>query len=61
MSELKPCPFCGEEAKLLDKTNYYETGGYTYYFVRCNNCGAENGWNMQLEKAIEAWNRRVEE
>lgn len=50
---LKPCPFCGEEAKLsrLPKC----------VFVTCTNCWAEEGrkWNKDQEaEAIAAWNER---
>lgn len=57
MSELKPCPFCGGEAKVywLD----YEEA----WFAGCGNNGC-HVWphichNTEAE-AIEAWNRRYE-
>lgn len=53
MSEkLKPCPFCGKPAKLIeypeDKT----------YFVRCN-CGASTRIYSYRKLAIKAWNKRA--
>ena len=58
-SELKPCPFCGGEAKLmLDKCS-------GVYFIGCSNdkClgfGAI-GWSYETaEEAIKAWNTRAE-
>lgn len=49
--ELKPCPFCGYEARA------HETeGGLSFVF--CNNCSAEVQGKTNAE-AIEVWNRRV--
>ena len=59
MAELKPCPFCGGEAKLdhLVKSS----------IVWCKCCMASTK-SMEFspeyasdEKAIEAWNRRAED
>lgn len=55
--ELKPCPFCGSEARIV--TNYVGS-----VYIRCTNiykCGVrQEGWDME-EDAIEAWNRRAGE
>ena len=59
MKDLEFCPFCGGEAWLLDKCNYVETGGYTYWFVRCKDCGAETGWSVRKDSAVDAWNKRA--
>ena len=48
--KLLPCPFCGGEAFIV-----HRSGGWIY----CVECGAESGYFNTLEKAIEAWNRRV--
>ena len=59
MAELKPCPFCGGEAKLehLMKSS----------IVYCGSCMASSK-SIEFspeyasdEKAIEAWNRRAED
>ena len=56
--KLKPCPFCGGEAKLRNEGSCS--------FVKCKNCGAEAGLvhisaeYCANEKAAEAWNRRVD-
>ena len=58
MSELKPCPFCGREAKIHKRLNA------PYHAVVCKDtkCSGHNlyvlFWNEQ--DAIEAWNRRAE-
>lgn len=57
MSEqLKPCPFCGSEAKIFHK--YY---GWSVY---CDNLNCQirtlGTWEYKsIEQAITAWNRRV--
>ena len=53
MSDIKPCPFCGSEAK-------EEVNG-TFHAIVCQNyeCGAEVNSFKQKDKAIEVWNHRV--
>lgn len=58
--ELKPCPFCGGEAKILIRkvnTGFFPRGG-TYY-VHCKNCLITTQPRKKLENVIEAWNRRT--
>lgn len=51
MSELKPCPFCGGEAKTwADRTDFY---------VACYKCHIDMSSGKPAE-AIEAWNRRAQ-
>ena len=61
MSELLPCPFCGNEALLLGGGEY--EGIQQGYTVECHNCSATTAYfgadNMQ--EAIEAWNTRAEQ
>lgn len=73
MEELKPCPFCGGKGKI--KAASKERIGFTIW-CECENCYAQAGGycpNMEKEdttiesidscrkKAVEAWNRRVNE
>lgn len=51
--ELKPCPFCGGEARV------YTEGG-TWPFVYCDVCSAEIQGNTKAE-VIEAWNKREDQ
>lgn len=57
MAELKPCPFCGGEAEIVENDCFVD--------VCCKNLRCR-GWASCLEyktkkEAIEAWNRRAED
>jgi len=59
MSELKPCPFCGEKENIIvnipDKEQPLD-----YAFVECGNCHAGVWRTTQDEfEAVLAWNRRA--
>ena len=56
MNDLKPCPFCGGEA-VIDVDP--DAVRWKYYAV-CNRCCATSGLTYTPQKAIEAWNRRVD-
>lgn len=61
MNDLKPCPFCGENGwgvhlqKLV-----YSNENYERWSVICETCGAEISEFSAPERAITAWNRRVD-
>ena len=70
MSDLKPCPFCGCNAGVLERE---QLNGPILYKIVCNskkcrghdsagNVGSwmENGWRESREEAAELWNRRSE-
>ena len=62
--KIKPCPFCGGEARLevhrfwCERTGKFEEGGYS---VQCseNECIAHAGFFTIKEEAIEKWNTRT--
>lgn len=58
MSELKPCPFCGGEAKLHE---YFEPPDWHECSVGCPACGVTMVVGFYDKDAtIEAWNTRWE-
>ena len=57
MDELKPCPFCGGKAF---STGVLPTYGFdVMYRAICEDCNISTPSKWTKEKAIEAWNRRV--
>ena len=64
MTELKPCPFCGEKPFMHCDINPVNVDrgreeSRTMYFVMCSNCSAlvsDSSW----DGVVEEWNRRVE-
>lgn len=63
-AELKPCPFCGDEAPRHLQRKGYGSRGTDYeieYAIECEICGCRTKWFSRLLFAIRAWNRRAEE
>ena len=54
MDDLKPCPFCGGIAELIENVDE------DYFFVWCQTCEAETLGCEKKDDAVRAWNRRVE-
>ena len=69
--ELKPCPFCGGDAKLWSHVECYGHGDFVEETaVACCKCGAMgqtlSAWMVpngeeRVANAVKAWNRRVGE
>lgn len=62
---LKPCPFCGGEARLRKHQRLEQT-----WYVQCNDCGirtknytqcAYESWKTAMNAPVHIWNRRVED
>ena len=51
MAELKPCPFCGGEAKHIE-SHVFGHG------VACKKCGMKTDYWATVASATRAWNRR---
>lgn len=64
MDELKPCPFCGGKAQILD--NAWHVIFNTRVRIKCRRCGVRtmeyvgSDWDDTHYLAIEAWNRRAD-
>ena len=57
MADLKPCPFCGGEAELIENNRYTDI-----HSVMCKNCYSESDRYNTKENAVKAWNtRKLEE
>lgn len=54
MIDLKPCPFCGDNATLCAKG----LSKFSYQ-VECDGCYAMTGWSSKDTAVIEAWNTRA--
>ena len=56
--KLKPCPFCGSAAKMIDDVR---DGIFNYYKIFCTNiyCDAQMGWRTDADSVVKEWNRRV--
>ena len=56
MSELKPCPFCGNEDNLKRYDN-----GFDYYWIECGDCGCcTEGKEGSEGNGIKNWNTRAD-
>lgn len=56
MTELKPCPFCGNAEPYICHSGYDK-------YVLCPNCLNEmwNDFDLTDEQLIKSWNRRARE
>jgi Lar family restriction alleviation protein len=64
MPELKPCPFCGNEAEMESRYIGYGSlglGAHDWYTVKCKSCRGKSDEYGTEEAAIAAWNKRVKE
>lgn len=67
-SELKPCPFCGTEVKLLREPLWNENHGCFIFSVKCPKCGCTVDYNHNnsayrseeeaIANVVKSWNER---
>lgn len=57
MEELKPCPFCGSEARLVEGVGVREE---LCWRVECRNCGAKIHSFTSKENTVGLWNSRID-
>jgi Lar family restriction alleviation protein len=55
-TELKPCPFCGGVACKGIRLPLH--GEDMKYKISCSDCNVQTFEEIDIDKAIEAWNRR---
>lgn len=59
MEKLKPCPFCGSnEVEFIEDEEQLIKNTITGYIL-CSNCYVTTDSFFNEERAIKAWNRRV--
>lgn len=59
MAELRKCPFCGGEARIV--VHHNEELSWVRYAVECYRCNTQSDKYRLATLAEEAWNRRVGE
>ncbi|ATJ90409.1 hypothetical protein HK16_04020 [Acetobacter senegalensis] len=59
--ELKSCPFCGDQNKLVATCTDEVTALVLNNWVSCENCDAEGPIKKSRADAIAAWNTRAGE
>lgn len=58
--DLKPCPFCGGEAKYNEAKSYAANNGLhvIWHEIECLKCGANIHDGADFETAVKEWNAR---
>ncbi len=54
MTDLLPCPFCGNEDTIFETDEIRKT----LVAVRCSNCGCSLGYCGSEDEAAKVWNTR---
>ncbi len=57
MKKLKPCPFCGGDAYMIE----HDMGVRNLYVVMCKTCDSMTATRFSREEAAGTWNRRTNE
>ena len=56
-TELKPCPFCGGEAKLYDLMCDDDKADWVEWYIECTACHNHTDDDMSKTFVIEVWNK----
>lgn len=59
MYDLKPCPFCGGEARLNDYQAQFGDLNEKYRNPICKDCGCNLGYFPTADRASKVWNTRA--
>ena len=59
--KLKPCPFCGGEAKCEPEKSASPDVDKHCYVVRCKKCRTEGALSAKVNLAVSKWNYRAKE
>ena len=60
MTEIKPCPFCGDRRLLFNK--HQDSENWIELSFACCKCGARfTLYGADIDTVIESWNKRVNE
>lgn len=57
MSDLRECPFCGGEARLVGIQKTGEAP-FNHWIIQCTKCLCGTDWEDGKENATKAWNAR---
>lgn len=57
-NEVKPCPFCGSKAIIIDKYKYNAGDRYRIFCTRCM-AMIDPGYAQQEDTVMEMWNKRA--
>lgn len=57
MTEIEPCPFCGNSEVEWDEL--YDSSTGTYQYLSCSECGCSGPLGKTHEEAAELWNTRA--
>lgn len=58
--KLKPCPFCGGEAEIIEMTKRkHRVLGIPPVYIRCRMCGASTCVKITEGQAVYSWNTRA--
>jgi len=60
LNDLKPCPFCGGEARTDKMRRGYLESGWVY-FTSCQICNARGSFQPKRKLSIQKWNIRTNE